>query len=513
MARLRDVIGAPELASLKLLTPLHADRAVSGVSLAERLGDIGGSEPDTFILLSAGAAAEAGTYRLDVAMRRASTHRVTAIAMPVPAGFAIPGTAALIAERGEVTVLRIPAGVDVGALAATLGRELAGGAIAAVSRAERGLTTLLELHEPVDVAAVLGAVRAGLPEAATGEPGPDELAAPIVVEGSIEDYLRAPAGGDASDVVGTLLLHVGAGVVARTLAAARRAAEAPIRSRAELLTELLASDPRRAPGLVARARSIGVPIDGWHVVARLEMPDEAGDEDLELRETTARLALQTARASGGTWHPARSESAIVLVRTFDPDPGSRAVRVVERSIHRVVEATRERFRNRPVFAGVGGLHLGPAGLRASATEARAAASLGRTGKRHGVGTFDATGLRRMLLEWYATDSARESISILLAPLERLGPKRADTAIRTLQAYLDHQGSVSRTARALFLHRNAVAYRIKRIAELLHVDLTDPEDRLALQLACRARLLSPSEPDATVPGATARTRRGRAPHAR
>ena len=53
---------------------------------------------------------------------------------------------------------------------------------------------------------------------------------------------------------------------------------------------------------------------------------------------------------------------------------------------------------------------------------------------------------------------------------------------------DEQGSIVRTAKALHLHRNAAAYRLRRITDLLEVDLEDPDQRLALQLACRARLI-------------------------
>jgi len=93
------------------------------------------------------------------------------------------------------------------------------------------------------------------------------------------------------------------------------------------------------------------------------------------------------------------------------------------------------------------------------------------------------------MAWYASDTAQASVRAQLAPLERLGPARGETAIRTLAAYLDQQGSIVRTATALHLHRNAVTYRLRRITDLLGVDLDDPDQRLALQLACRARLLA------------------------
>ncbi|MCE7011935.1 helix-turn-helix domain-containing protein [Kibdelosporangium philippinense] len=62
------------------------------------------------------------------------------------------------------------------------------------------------------------------------------------------------------------------------------------------------------------------------------------------------------------------------------------------------------------------------------------------------------------------------------------------AIATLQVYLDEQGSHIRAAERLHVHRNAVAYRMRQTSGLLEVDLDDPEQRLALHLACRARLL-------------------------
>ena len=66
--------------------------------------------------------------------------------------------------------------------------------------------------------------------------------------------------------------------------------------------------------------------------------------------------------------------------------------------------------------------------------------------------------------------------------------RSTEAVRTLQVYLDSWGSLARTAEVMHLHRNSVSYRLKRIFDLLKVDPDDPDDRLLLQLACRARLM-------------------------
>jgi DNA-binding PucR family transcriptional regulator len=128
---------------------------------------------------------------------------------------------------------------------------------------------------------------------------------------------------------------------------------------------------------------------------------------------------------------------------------------------------------------------GPTGLWASAAEARAAFLAARVARRpSGVAAHDVVGVQRMLMGWYASDTARASVRDQLAPLEKLGRARADTATRTLPAYLHEQGSIIKTAQRLHLYRNAVANRIRGITELPDVDFEDPDQ----QLACRARLL-------------------------
>ncbi|HZP95280.1 MAG TPA: helix-turn-helix domain-containing protein [Candidatus Limnocylindria bacterium] len=59
-------------------------------------------------------------------------------------------------------------------------------------------------------------------------------------------------------------------------------------------------------------------------------------------------------------------------------------------------------------------------------------------------------------------------------------------IKTLEAFIRLHGSVNAVARDLFLHRNTVRQRLRRIAQLTGQDLTDPNDRLALQLALIGR---------------------------
>jgi sugar diacid utilization regulator len=341
----------------------------------------------------------------------------------------------------------------------------------------------------------LAAGRSGTPLAGASLGAADgEVSAQVLVgETLVGSFVAPDAHGDFGIAV-RLVLHTAAMTAGRLLDLARQAREVPVRSRSELLAELLMSDSAINEDLLERARQLAIPIGGWHVVVRIEAddlqdaePDEV--QRFELLEAAGQAALHAVAATGGTWYLSRIARAIVLVRVTTSNPGPQAGARAARSAERALEAIKGRLPALRFRAGVGAPHEGPTGLRASAAEARGALLAARAAlKPPGVAAHDAVGVRRMLMEWYASDTARASVRDQLAPLEKLGPARADTAIRTLAAYLDEQGSIIKTAQRLHLHRNAVANRLRGITELLEMDLDDPDQRLALQLACRARLL-------------------------
>ena len=129
---------------------------------------------------------------------------------------------------------------------------------------------------------------------------------------------------------------------------------------------------------------------------------------------------------------------------------------------------------------------------ATAAEARAARRSGAGGTYHRTCRFASTPPTRdgLMLELAGSPTARSSATGLLAPLEQLGGPKATAAIETLRVYLDCWGSLARSGEILHLHPNAVAHRMKRIRAVLPADLDDPDQRLALQIACRARRPAP-----------------------
>ena len=509
-----EILASSPLSGLRRVSRGGGRREVALVRLAERFADLDGAPPGSLVVLSRAASAEVTDYRLDMALRWAAVNQVAAVAAFSAEQWQPTVTAMDIAGRADIALISIPAAAELAGLVQAIAREIGGGPDRALGRAEEGLDAVLSAEA---AGAGLGELRAAVSHAlgtvvefrsrgadARGADLAGQVSVPVIVgDAPIGDLVAPDALGDLG-VAARLVLHSAAASAGRLLDLARRAREVPARSRSELLAELLMSEAAVNGDLLDRARQLNVALGGWHVAVRIEADDlDGGGPDggapgatgpdevrrFELLESAGQVALQAAAAVGGTWHLSRVARAIVLIRMTTSDPGPQAGAQAARSAARALQALRERLPALPFRAGVGSAHEGPTGLRASAAEARAALFAARAARKpSGVASHDAVGVQRMLMEWYASDTARASVRDQLAPLENLGQARADTAIRTLAAYLDEQGSIGKTAQRLHLHRNAVANRIRGIIELLDVDFEDPDQRLALQLACRARLL-------------------------
>lgn len=134
---------------------------------------------------------------------------------------------------------------------------------------------------------------------------------------------------------------------------------------------------------------------------------------------------------------------------------------------------------------VSGPKRGTTGAHLALLQAEQAVALERGNGRAGKTThFDDLGPYRYVLGQPESDieaQAEHALGELAEDEERY----ADL-IKTLEAFIRLHGSVNAVARDLYLHRNTVRQRLRRIAQLTGADLSDPNDRLSLQLALIGR---------------------------
>ena len=277
----------------------------------------------------------------------------------------------------------------------------------------------------------------------------------------------------------TALDHV-ASLVAVELLRGEQLRLAEERLRADLLRDALAADGP-AEDLAARARALGIDLGEPHVAVT------AGVDELD-----------AALARVGRAGPAAREAAVrAVVTEVGATLGAAALvgRDGDAAVALVPAAALGDLRERLDAAAAVLAHAEPGLVLAagwgraavlgahprSLGEARRARALGAALRAGGAHGYDEVAVYDALLGQGAPPAARELAEHTLGPL-------SDELRRTLEIHLQGGLSVSRTAGALFLHKNTVRYRLGQIERQTGRRLDVLEDRLLLEIGVVAARL-------------------------
>ncbi|MCW2726820.1 MAG: hypothetical protein JWN35_3741 [Frankiales bacterium] len=284
----------------------------------------------------------------------------------------------------------------------------------------------------------------------------------------------------AWQAVATDVLDVASWLVAVRLVADRLQRERDARFRLGVLNSVTASQDRPEPVLLEQLGVLGWQVDGWCTAVSLQA---SGDVD-PLRVLTLTEELERQLQAVGLRGPLVERPdgwTMWTVQRAEPPPAS--YRDTVTALRSAVETFVGSVTRMRVHVGVGRPYDGLAGLRTSLSEAKGAATIAQAaGGQVAVQHIDDMGIRRILLGWYASDTFAEFAHTLLEPLLRVD--HDGELMQTLECYLDRESSATLAAGDLGVHRNTVLNRIDRLRALLTVDLDDPDERLAVQLACR-----------------------------
>lgn len=234
-------------------------------------------------------------------------------------------------------------------------------------------------------------------------------------------------------------------------------AELP-RAHAERLEDLLQGRLSTPAELESAARELGLSPTGTYVVA--------------VAEHTERPAIEASLRSRrwcSVWRPAADAGIIVLDRVDD------------------LRRLREDLATLPLAAGLSRPVNGLGGIPDAVHRARIARRTLPAGTT-GAAIFGDPPVTTLVAA--APPAAREAArSLLSGVLTLAGPERK-VLLDTLLAWYAGQGSAKAAADRLFVHPNTVRYRLRRLQELTHRDLSDPVDTAELYVALQAVRLEP-----------------------
>ena len=323
----------------------------------------------------------------------------------------------------------------------------------------------------------------------------ERLIAPILAANQVLGYISVLDHPPHNEELAFMAIEQAALVLALAVAKERELSEVEGRVRGEFLEDLLHGTYGEEAAAQRRARHLGYPLHGSHIVMLVDIDDFRGYIGSRQISEDAIQALKREflrRVTGvvrGTYARAlvqgRSDSVAALL-PVGTEPGDYQARghALGLQIRENIADWKAGF---TVSIGFSGPADAPAGLAAAQREVISVmdslARFKRWGQVVAVPELGLTGLLAAVTDERLVDYTRRH----LGPLVEHDTARKGSLVPTLRAYLE-TGEQQQAAKRLRVHPNTLRYRLDRIREISGVDLEDPETRLNMAVALRVQAL-------------------------
>ena len=325
-------------------------------------------------------------------------------------------------------------------------------------------------------------------------PQQSEAVFPIQVAGRVLGQIVLHLCGQGQPSLDALYARQAAEVCGLELLQQAAREEAEERLGADLI-ELLLDDKQPDDAVIARLQRMGygVGTDHAHIVVALGADSPAGEcaparqgaqatDDAQSRSAAARDLVWLAERDGATTLTVLYHDRVLVFCAMDKS-------LSERTLHGWLRGALEPHAKAHCVAGVSRVASSIPSLRLAVSQAQDALELGkRISGRPSPYYYDELGLFRLLSGLRDRDELKRFYQETMGTLVEYDAAHHSDLVPTLDAFFAENANASQTARALFIHRNTLNYRLQRIVEITNLDLNDAEARLAFQLALRIHRL-------------------------
>ena len=225
----------------------------------------------------------------------------------------------------------------------------------------------------------------------------------------------------------------------------------------------------------SKAAEAGCDLARPHLFLYLERAPRAAEGTSTLPELSSQLEAQLRRLGWRAYFDTRPDR----VRALAKPPSGQAD-----AIEKLRAACEPLGRDEGLVIGLSEVDRGAASARRRLREAADAARIGSSlVAEGGAVSYEQLGAYRYLVHMELDEAPRDRYRQSVEKLSEYDAKRGARLVETLEQFLADRGSVSASARALYVHPNTVRQRLDRIERVADLDLSS-EDLLSLELALK-----------------------------
>lgn len=324
------------------------------------------------------------------------------------------------------------------------------------------------------------------------EIGADLVVAPVEINGSFQGWLAILESCRVLDEQDLMALEHASTIVALEFVKEKAVFEAERQIRGELLEDLLGGNFQYEEVVIRRASHLNFNLNARLVVFVIDIDcferyllREAGKDENHVQTVKAEIHQVVHSAlldyPGGAMLLAKSDSITGLVRLSNKNEE----RLLRRKFNDIMEKLAGKLPKLKISVGVGRPFSGVRFVKDSYQEALAALQIGRF--MHGQSSltfFEELGPYRFLYELKDSPAMHGFYRETLGKLISYDEQNNTELVKTLIHYFKNDCNLRLTAESLYIHKNSVIYRIKKIEEITGLNMNDPDERFNLQLSLK-----------------------------
>lgn len=229
-----------------------------------------------------------------------------------------------------------------------------------------------------------------------------------------------------------------------------------------------------------RAETFGFDQQRKHIALFLSPDEENGDLEHLMQAARQSLNLQT------TIFTLIEKDGVIVI--YDLPKTDQPVHELVGRLRDDIESFYQIYhKDITISAGGGDVFASVTGLKDSVTEARQALNMLHMCKRTGqYRMYEEMGIYQLLFSMKDNNMLERIVEEQIGILMTYDQENDSELLKTLDIYLQENCNIAKTTERLYVHRNTVKYRIKRIQELLKKDLHDVNVQFNLRLAFKIR---------------------------
>lgn len=175
----------------------------------------------------------------------------------------------------------------------------------------------------------------------------------------------------------------------------------------------------------------------------------------------------------------QSDSIIIIVPINEKNNNSKVI------AEDLMKNIRFKIQNLNINIGIGSYLRDLKDLKKSIYNAKKALKLLKIFKEeNGISNYSDIGIYRLLFEMNKSEEMRDLYYETLGNLIDYDLKNSNNLLNTLEVYIDQSGNLVKSAEILFIHKNTLIYRIRRIEEILGCSLKNTNDLLNFSVALK-----------------------------